>query len=343
MSGGRRGVWRLFWQVAACMALCLALSGSAWAQLNEAQLAARRSHKESFLRRFRGSLAALSTYMGSGTFVLDNYSNNPFVSQELLLRPRLWVGEQQNLQLLWLLECEYTEPDGQTGHRCSPSDMRLSYHHINLWQDPWIEGRLMGSLQVWLPTSYESQSSSTVMNLRASLLYLATVLAARLQLSWGFSLQKYLPSDKVRSPRDDSSGGTGIPVCLSRPGAGEGACGSGGPLNDNWLLINALGAQWYFQPNLWLSLSLSIWNFFRYSVDELGSDSELPAAGRADLTWGTLELGYQWRRHYVFAFGLTSRQPALTADGKAPRFPFWDFVSPSNNFSRFYATATWVY
>lgn len=324
--------------------LMIALPAVASAQLNEAQLAARRAEEESFVRKFRGSLVSFSTYLGAGTFVLDSHSDNPFVSQEVLVRPRFWLSARQNLQLLWLLECEYTDPDDPAGRRCWPSDLGLSYHHVRLWQDPWLSGRLMGSASLWLPTSLESQTNHTVMNLRVSLLYLATVLKGRLQLFYGFAVQKYLPAERVRGFLGQEDDAAGLPLCLARGRASaDGACGSGGPLNDNWLLVNSFGAQWYFRPDLWLSASLSLWNFFRYAVDEAGSDPALPRAGRADLTWGTLELAYQWRQHYVFALGLTSRQPALTADGSAPRFPFWDFISPSNNFSKAYVTATWVY
>ena len=40
--------------------------------------------------------------------------------------------------------------------------------------------------------------------------------------------------------------------------------------------------------------------------------------------------------------GAGSQQPFLTADQKWVRFPFWDFVSPYNNFSAFHLDATFV-
>lgn len=324
--------------------LLLFLPVTASAQLNEAQLAQRRSAERELIERFRGSLASLSLYMGAGTLVLDAYSNNPYLSQELFLRPRFWLGKTQNLQLLWLMECEYTAPDDPAGRYCNWSDVGLSYQHVNLWQDPWLEGRLLGSAHVWLPASLQSQQNHTLVNLRASLSYIASLAKKRLQLIYGLSLQKYLPARRVRGFRGPEFDVTGMPLCLARSSAGtDGACGSGGPMNDNWLLVNSLGLQWYFHDTLWLALSLSIWNYFRFAVDEVGADPDLPLTGRSDFTWGLIELGYQWRPHVVFGVGLSSRQPALTADGDAIRFPFWDFVSPANNYSKFYLTATWVY
>ena len=35
------------------------------------------------------------------------------------------------------------------------------------------------------------------------------------------------------------------------------------------------------------------------------------------------------------SLSLSSAQPAWTFDGKSLRFPFWDFISPNNNFSSF--------
>jgi hypothetical protein len=46
------------------------------------------------------------------------------------------------------------------------------------------------------------------------------------------------------------------------------------------------------------------------------------------LSWLSLEVG-SW-----------SYQPAFTTDGKLPRFPWWDLVSPRSNYSTVYAAAT---
>jgi len=177
------------------------------------------------------------------------------------------------------------------------------------------------------------------------LAYLASVLKDRLELSYVFGLQKYFPSEKARGFREAESDEGGLPLCISRARAGaDAACGSGGPMNDNWLLINGLEATYYFLPELWLTASLTLLNYFRFAVpDDAVADPSLPEAGRADYTWGIIELAYQLQDHLVLAFGTSSLQPALNADNSAPRFPFWDFVSPSNNFSKLYLTATAVY
>jgi hypothetical protein len=49
-------------------------------------------------------------------------------------------------------------------------------------------------------------------------------------------------------------------------------------------------------------------------------------------------LGFDIPGAASIAVGTTSIQPAWTADGKYLRFPFWDFISPQNNFSAAFLT-----
>lgn len=313
------------------------------AQLTEAQLS-DRVDQAGAVRRFKGSQAQLSTFLGSGTFVANEFSNNPYFSQSLSVLPRFRLARAQSLRLFWSLEWEYTEPNNSAGRRLYPSDLRLSYHHVDLVRDPWLKGRLMTSGQVWLPLSLESRHNHTVVNVRGTLAYLVVLARGRLQLQYSFGVQKYFPTDKVRGFSGDQGDGAGLPVCLSRGAAGfDGACGSGGPMNDNWQLRNFFGAAWFFTPKLWLSASFMIMNYFRFAVpDDALADPELPMAGQADFTFGGIELSYQLIDHVILGFGTSSHQPALTPTGGL-RFPFWDFSSPSNNYSRFYFAVTTVY
>jgi hypothetical protein len=53
-------------------------------------------------------------------------------------------------------------------------------------------------------------------------------------------------------------------------------------------------------------------------------------------TAGNISVSYIPLPWLFFTVGANSFQGALTADGKGLRFPFWDFVSPYNNFSQLY-------
>jgi hypothetical protein len=63
--------------------------------------------------------------------------------------------------------------------------------------------------------------------------------------------------------------------------------------------------------------------------------------GAFDGTSGSIELGYAVAEQLRVALGVASAQPALTADNSALRFPFFDFLSPANNYSAWYAAVSW--
>jgi hypothetical protein len=320
----------------------LALAAPARAQLSDDQLAQRKA--AGWTGRIKGSYAKLTTYLGSGTFITREHSDNPYSSLELLLYPRFRLTPKIDLRAYWILECELTQPDTPNGRHCSPADLRLSVHHNRLWTDPWLKGYLFGSFQVWLPTSYESQFNHTVMNLRLGAGYLARLWRERIELSYGFALQKYLPTRRVRGFVAEDGGGGGLPLFTVRASAGQdAAAGSGGSLNDNVLFINSLHAAYYFRPTLSLSIDFLIYNYIRFSVPEQASDPRLAAAGRSDWTWGIIELAWEPRDHLMLGLGISSLQPALTADSKSVRFPFYDFISAWNNYTKWYLVATYVY
>jgi len=338
-------VRRLAWLGVVFPCFLVALSSSvALAQLSEDTLAKRKG--EGLLGRFKGSYMSLAHYMGSGTFIRDTYSDNPYVSQEWLFYPRYRLMPSMDVRLYWVLECEFTAPDNPTGRRCSPSDLRLSYHHNKLWTDPWIDGRVLGSFQVWLPSSYESQFNHTVMNLRAAGTYFARLFKDRLELAYSFAVQKYFPTQRTRgyTADDGATGDDGLPLYTVRSSAGEDASvGSGGPMNDNWLFINQFHVGYSFLERFGVSMDLLIYNYLRFAVDDAFADPNLPGTGRADWTWGIIEANYQPLSYLIVALGISSLQPALTADAKSVRFPFYDFVSPHNNYTKWYLTATVLY
>lgn len=331
------------WSV--CSAV-LASAGIAAAAETEEQLAARLKKEKSggLLDKFRGSMVSTSTYMGTGTFFKESGvfpgnagPSNAFVSQDLLFYPRFTFAPRQSVRLYWVLECEFTDPDNSTGRRCDPSDTRLSYNHTKLWQDPWLDGTVSGSVQFWLPTSYASLNNNTIMNIRLSAAYTAYFWNDKIEVSYGLSVQKYLPTGRHRD----------TPVTAGSLGyadAEAGSTGSGSGMNDNWLLVNNGHFGFYFTKEWSLSVDLMVMNYFRYAVPE-GSftDPERLSSGRADYTWGIIEAGYQPTKWFAASLGIASLQPALTLDNKSLRFPFYDFIEPQDNYTKWYATARFIY
>ncbi len=300
--------------------------------------------KKSFMERFRASSLSLRTSVGSGTFVTNEFSDNPFVSQTLSLRPNFRLTSGLSANASFSLECEYTQPDNPNGRRCAPSDLRLGISHFRLWTDPLLKGRITGSFSAFFPTSYASRFNGTVTNLRLGLGYVFTLFNNRLMVSYSGAAQKYLPTSKIRGFRASDAPNSDLPLFLTRGSAAQdAAAGSGGPMNDNWAVINSLSMNLTILPGFFAQMSVGVFNFFRFAVADEFARDDLASTGRVDFTFGSVALAYAPLDYLSVSLGLSSFQPAKTADNKSFRFPFYDFSSPSNNFSRWTLSASLVY
>ena len=302
----------------------------------------KRAESGDIWGRFRGSSVSTSLGVGSGTFV-RGYADNPLVSQTASLAPRFLVRGAQTLRAGFSLSCEYTPTDNSTGRRCNPSDLRISYHDLNLGKDPYWQGRIFGNVAAFLPTSYASRNNRTVANLRATVGYLKILADNKLQLFYAFGFQKYLPRSKTR--RVATTPGS---VNVNDPSIG--ATGSGGRFNDNFLLSNTLGTTYFATRRVFLSASLSVLNFVRFAAPDDAFSSfpddgrdQPDRRGRADLTSGSLVVSFAPIDHVTASIGISSSQPAKTADNSRLRFPFFDFESPASNFTRVFASTTVIY
>lgn len=295
-------------------------------------------HDDDVLARFAASRASLISYVGSGTFVSNPYSDDPLFSQALSLHPRFALSRELSAAAGFTLECEFTEPNNPNARRCAPGDLSLSLSAADLVRDPWLDGQVRGTFSILLPTSQESRWNHTVVNLRAGAGYGATFFDDHLSAGLSFGVQKYLHTQKTRGPLGSEPGGGDFPNFLVRRSATEdGSTGSGGRYNDNWAFISSANVGWKFTDELSAAVSFGLYNYLRYSApDDIFADDSRPLAGRTDVTTGSLEVSWTPLAHFAVDLGVTSAQPALTADGKSLRFPFYDFISPSNNFTRWY-------
>lgn len=307
--------------------------------LNVAPTVARADDAD-LLARFAASSLSLTSYVGSGTFVANEFSDDPLFAQALSFEPRFGIAEGYSAAAHFGLECELTTPDHPNARRCAAGDLSLSLAGEELVRDPWLNGQVHAALSTYLPTSPESRFNHTIVNIRASAGYSARFLDEHLSAGLNFGVQKYLPSSRVRGPTVADAGdqGSDFPLILARRSAiDDGAVGSGGRLNDNWAFSTSGYVGWQFLPELSATVSLGVYNYVRFSVpDDFLADPSLPLTGRSDVTSGSINIAYTPLEHFGLDFGVSSVQPALTADGKSLRFPFYDFISPSNNFTRWY-------
>lgn len=313
------------------------------APVEEVQAKAEPAPLPGWLERFRGSSVGLTSAVGSGTLVANPYSDNPYVDTALSFRPVFSLDEHQSLSLSWGFSFEYTQPDNAEGRRYVPEDVSLSYAHRSLWTNEATGLRLGGMARILLPTSYESRFNGTLFNALAGPTLSRSFFGEKLSLSLASRFVKYFPRSPNRGlSRDDPRTDTGpapagssftLPSAYCRD---EAAFCSGGSLNANYAFHNTVSGSYALNDKLSLSASFGIRNVFKFAVPEEHADPDLPRVGRSDLTVGELSLSWQMLPRLGLSGGVSSTQPALTADNRALRFPLYDFVSPANNFTTWF-------
>ena len=301
--------------------------------------------KSTFEKKFAGSYAELSTYLGSGTFYAGGY-HNPYVSNALYLRPVYHFDSKRDLTLnaRLYIEAEYTEPDNPTGRRIYPLDPWLWLAARNLYTEPRSKVRFGGTLRVILPLSYESRYANLLLGLGAGGSATREFEFGRadaqgkrwgLALTLGVVLNKSLNSSVLRGNGPGVSNGclaTGSAPVVTDAGAPTTATTDrcGGPLNTSFSVMTSGGAV--LTRGRWsVAMTLIVVNAFRYTAPvDAFSPTDVPL-GRDDSTWGILAVGYEIRPHLGLSAGVSSAQPALDARYRYPRFPFFDVSGPNGN------------
>ncbi len=294
-----------------------------------------------FQEKFAGSFVETGLYVGSGSFYASGY-RNPYASGSLYVRPRFNLGTKValslNARIFQLLE--FTQPDEPTARRWIPLDTWIWLSAGNLYTEKHSRIRLSGQFRVVIPSSYESIYSNLALGMALGFSLSRSFKLPRdvgISLSVGSVFTKNFHTQIFRgSGPNDTTGCRG----LSNPSvAGQAALGElasvadtdtcGGTLNTSFSVVSSgsLGVSW---KKLSFGVTLLVINAFRYAFpkDQLTSVNAVPR-GQADTTWGLISVGYDVNDHFNLALGLSSAQPARTADQKGYRFPFFDFQSGS--------------
>lgn len=304
-----------------------------------------------WMKRFAGSNAELGSYVGSGTFYTSGYHDN-YVSASLYLRPVLDFGTRYKVAATarFFFEEELTLPDNPNGRRFTPYDVWLSLVAKNLHTFETPKLVVGGIARVVLPLSYESQYANLIMGLSAGLTLAREFEFGgdaspdrRFHLSLMFMevFTKNLHGYDVPGNAAGSSSGCRLYATAGSSSASPSgpeasfADRCGGPENASYGLRHA-GVVSLSRGKLGLSLTLLVDNAFRYRIprDMLTADHAVDL-GRSDMTWGIVSLSYNLNDHWALGAGFYSLQPALDAQSKNLRFPFFDFSGgPANNFTQ---------
>jgi hypothetical protein len=328
---------------------------------NPAPEAAKTFEQRLWYERFGGD-ASLDTFVGIGTFVRDRHADDPYWASTLTLSPSFEIIEDLTVGLFFSLTYEWTHlvapchpasgprPEGAPQEDCSDTndpngqrfdllDLILSVKHAKIVEVGPFSWSATGKIA--FPTSRTSRHANNILSLGAK-----TGLALDLKpfsLGTTFELYKHFPTAKAAvldAIEADNGGAPPIGRCASFR---ETSCVALQGFVANYNLKADLEVGFDFPWIEGLSTSISIAYLyarrFGRAPDEFTS---LYSNGinHEDSTIGTFDLSYELADHYTFSFGIFSWQPARTADGKKPRFPFYDFISPANNYTTWYTTFT---
>lgn len=335
---------------AAVMCAALLLPCLSWAGVtDDVTGAAATGEEEGAANQARFPVGALVVYdntLGLGTFVANEFARNPSWSMSASIRPSLTLWERLKLTLRVDVAKNLTtsyqgnaNADATTesyNRQMTISDVSLIANYPEIYREPVTGIGFGAGLTAYAPTSMLSRASNQVFALRPHVI--VNWAWEGLALTYGFYFKK-----NFNTTTNITHNVGYLPDSLQfRPGGpedlGNGEIADGSLRNTSHLVYNYGEISYTFFDQVTATASLFIINRFKYTQplsDEYSSEYA-KAHGQSDSTWGTLEISYMPWEHIAFALGMSSLQPAFTADNKYLRFPWYDFVSPSENMTVFY-------
>ncbi len=114
-------------------------------------------------------------------------------------------------------------------------------------------------------------------------------------------------------------------------------------------LVNQFVLGYQFLDCFGLNVGLGIVDAWSYdngtntSGDEFTNPNAHIGRGHTQMSQGIVALNYVPVKYVALSLSMVSTQPWKTADNKTYRFPWFDTVSPSNNYTKFMLSATFTY
>lgn len=285
-----------------------------------------------------GGLFVFGQSLGLGTFISDSYARQPYYGWNITISPRLFILDNLWLQAAFTMQGELTQSytsSNTYSRQFMPGDLFLTLKgRVKI---PVVKMDFLPYLRLGAPTSAESRTRdlflSTAVGFDLTRLFGKHVLLGytfRFNKNWNGSTNGIVPA------------GASLARLNGAEDAGSGQIYNGATLTSEFSVFNRLMASFIINDEWSISLILDIQNAWTYrgavssSRDQYTSENAKTGRGQSDITAGTIDISYQPFKHVGFSLGMTSTQPAFTADNKSLRFPFFDFSSEGNNFTQFY-------
>jgi hypothetical protein len=288
-----------------------------------------------------GGLIVLEQSLGLGTFVADKYARNPYYGLLLSARPRYYINKHMMLELRFDVQTELTSSytTGTTKkHQFMPSDTYLTFRYSSAYKEPYTGITFSPYIRLAFPSSYESRFRDQYLSMALALDISDMLAKGHVYLNYTFRFTKNFNKYTVATVSSNDE----YPVAVARAKGNEELTSNliaTGAQNTSFNVLNSLMASWIINDQWSLTMQLGIINSFKYTDfpdDQYTAENAKSGRGRSDWTFGVVDLTYQPWKHYGFSLGVSSYQPAKTADNKSFRFPFFDFSSEANNYTNFY-------
>jgi hypothetical protein len=321
-----------------------------------------------------GGSISLDASVGAGTFVAYDKADDPLYASTLTIEPT-WSFEQYWTAAIsvavgyeWtylVTSCDpasgpraagapsrdCSDTNDANGRRASLSDIELSLTRDEIYRLELFSVRARGS--VALPTSRESRHTDNVLTLGAGITAGFDLSEwAPVSFDLGFSINKFFPTAQAAQLEEaeaEAIARGGVPVI--RCATSRNSCILLSGFVPTWRtgidLTAKVDAPWV--EGLSATVSFGYQYSRRFGRDPDGSSSTktdlsgspvVDGTSDDDTTSGLIELGYAIDENVSVSLGVASQQPAKTADGKRYRFPFYDFISPGNNYSAWYVSGS---
>lgn len=312
---------------------------------------------------------SLQNYVGTGTFVASDKADNPYWASTLQLTPSFALSEHLSLFAFFSVTHEWTyavtscsQPDGPrpsggptldcsdtddgNARQFEASDLQLGIEYSRI---PFLTIDWSTFFALSFPTNRFTRAANTA---------LTTSLGGSASRSFGpvttalsTSFAKFWNGgDASTLDASDLDGVVPISFC---PADRLESCVPLAGFAPNWRLRLGLDGSVELGFLEGLSFALSVGYIYTRSfgrtpdgfssaVVDGDGDRVVDGINESDSTYGSLSLNYQILPQLTTSFGVYSFQPARTADGQSLRFPFFDFVSPANNFTTWFLSVDYT-
>ncbi|MBQ1926772.1 MAG: hypothetical protein II767_10070 [Proteobacteria bacterium] len=233
--------------------------------------------------------------------------------------------------------------NGQYEFRWADSEVGLTR---NIWSYKSGDFKLSfdAALAFTLPTSTASINTKLYTTIAPSLSASFTLdkFTFAYAITYGHNFHKFTSTTLDPSEVDVLSRSTGEELL------GEHAIAIEGVLTEIEL-ANQFAINYQFIKQFGMTVGLAIADGWTYDNGTITKDDEFvsPYAkvgrGHSQYSSGSLTFTYVPIKYVALALSMVSTQPWKTADNKTLRFPWFDTVSPSKNFTKFMFTATFTY